>query len=240
MAIVGQFWHRKGYIFRGLKEGWDLKFGSNWVRMKWLLWCMVLPSTVASISPDQLASDKSTVVTECSLARKVSRCVIPSPIKTELTTQKSRSVLHLSGPWPGASISSPGHVLVGATRAGVICPASLISDSAGPYMSKDRSLESTPKSGAAAASRLESTVNVRLFAVGVTSLSTKRVQVMVEKERRISQVASADNYCVGTIEPNHPARTSFRRIRCWIRWRWYLRMIISLKLVIYLWSVSGC
>ncbi len=65
----------------------------------------MLPSTVAYISADQPASDESTVVTECSPARKVSRCVIPSPIKTGLMTQKSQSVLPLPGPHFGAFIS---------------------------------------------------------------------------------------------------------------------------------------
>jgi hypothetical protein len=80
----------------------------------------MLPSTVASISADQPASDKSTVVTECSLARKVSRCVIPSPIKMGLTMQKSRSVLPLSGPHFGASISGLNCVLFSTTGAGAV------------------------------------------------------------------------------------------------------------------------
>ncbi len=82
----------------------------------------MLSSTVASISADQPASDESAAAIERSLARKVSQCVILSPIKTGLMTQKSRSLLPLSGPRPGASISGLGCVLFSTTDAGAESP----------------------------------------------------------------------------------------------------------------------
>ncbi len=141
----------------------------------------MLSSIVASISADQPASDKSTVVTECSPARKVSQCVIPSPIKTGLTTQKSRSVLPLSGLHPGASISGLNCVLFSTTGAGVIRSASLISGNAGLSTNKDCLLESTPTSGAAAV-RSRRIVNVELFHAGLATLSTKRISDVLLSE----------------------------------------------------------
>ncbi len=90
--------------------------------MKRLLWCMMLSSTVVSISGDQPASDESAAATECSPARKVSWCIIPSPIKTGLMTQKSQSVLPLFGPYLGASISGLNCVLFSTTGAGAESP----------------------------------------------------------------------------------------------------------------------
>jgi len=89
----------------------------------------------------------------------------------------SRPVLPLSGPCPGASISSLSRVLVSVTGAGVIRFASLISDNAGPSTNKDRLLESTPTSGAAAVGSRR-IVNVELFHAGSATSSTKRSSVM--------------------------------------------------------------